>query len=112
MSTSLSFVDRRRRLLRLLVGLLRSALHGLSLLAARNRGRLSCMAFLVLLNAASRVDQFLLPRKERMAVGTNFNMRLCDGRAGFNDVAANADDFRVCVICGVDFRLHTDVAGM
>ncbi len=112
MKTKLSFVDGGRRLLRLLVGLLGCALHGLGLLAAGNSRVLSRMAFLILFNAASRVDEFLLTRVERMTVGTNFNLRLCNRRAGFDNVATNANDFCVCVICWVDFRLHTDVAGM
>jgi hypothetical protein len=112
MQASLSFVDGGRSLLRLLVGLLRGTLHGLRLLAANNSRRLCRVALLILFNAAGRVDELLLTRVERMAVGANFNLRLCNGRAGFDDVAANADDFCVCVICWVDFRLHTDVAGM
>jgi hypothetical protein len=57
------------------------------------------------LDAAGSVQELLLPREERMALGTHFDPDLRLGRSGVNDLAAIAGDRRIHVL-GMNASLH------
>jgi len=57
------------------------------------------------LDAAGSVQELLLPREERMALGTHFDPDLRLGRPGVNDLAAIAGDRRIDVL-GMNASLH------
>ena len=54
---------------------------------------------------ARRIDQALLPGKERMALRADFDMDLRERRTGLKSVAACACDHAASVI-GMDFSFH------
>ena len=56
-------------------------------------------------NAARGVQQLLLPRKERVAIGADVQMQFRNGGAGLPAIAAGTMNSRRCVF-GMNFRLH------
>ena len=61
--------------------------------------------FLEAIDTAGRVDQFLLPGKERMALGTDFNFDVLSGGSHVKCRAACTGSSRLCVF-GMDVFFH------
>ena len=57
------------------------------------------------LDASAGIDQLLLTREERVALGADFNLQLLLGRAGGEGLAAYAADDCFAVL-GMDAFLH------
>ena len=58
-----------------------------------------------LLDAAGRVDEFLLASEEGVALGANTDVHVLYGSADFEDVTAGAGDGRLFVV-GMDLFFH------
>lgn len=58
------------------------------------------------LNRTGGVQKVLLAGIERVAIGTNFNMKLLFGGTGGEYVAAGADNLGISKICWVEIFFH------
>lgn len=71
----------------------------------KNHKLLAAKALVEALNASAGVNQLLLARVERVALGANFDVDLRLGRAGLDHIAARTGDGAVNVV-RVDALFH------